>query len=172
MSLLSLQSLLQRGVRPRFPFPKMNQQFPQFQPGVSYLQGASPYRRSSHSKDKPYKCEHEGCSASFYYNSHLRAHETQKHGRIPKARRSFPIPKGLFVSVTNSSPQVQQPAQPAASDPCVGMEEATTASPITTNEDPGVSPPSDGAESGGEGAAHEPSDSSQDFNTGTKGEQE
>ncbi|ELU06973.1 hypothetical protein CAPTEDRAFT_224639 [Capitella teleta] len=59
----------------RPPRSQLNQLFPKHS------------RRSDRSgANKPYKCPHDGCTKSFFNSNHLRRHETQKHGRLPRHR--------------------------------------------------------------------------------------
>ena len=45
-------------------------------------------------KERPYKCQVPGCKSAYSHSKHLRAHETKKHGRIPKWKYSIPRSHG------------------------------------------------------------------------------
>lgn len=50
-------------------------------PGLNPFRMDQPGRRSSTAKDKPYKCNIDGCGKGFYHNASLYTHQVQKHGR-------------------------------------------------------------------------------------------
>lgn len=97
------------------------------------------YPTSSEMRIKPYRCTYEGCTAAYYYNSHLRAHQNQKHGRLPRWRRSNPS----FDTLPSPSPvsSIHPPEPPLSSASCDSNPPPSPSSAICSNQ-PILSPSS------------------------------